>query len=129
MPEKVRKGPAGTPFLRRYKVTGGNISRGYGVKRGSNDDEVVIADANADGLGILAETTNQDNMGDVCEHGECVAIAGAAITQGQWLKFDASGKVVPSAGEDQPNIGRAKSSATADGDEVLVFVLQSKKRS
>ena len=129
MAEKVRKGPHGTPQTAPYKVTGGNISRGFGVKRGSADDEVVIADANADGLGILAETTLQNKIGDVVEFGECVAIAGAAITQGAWLKFDAAGKVVTSAGEDQPNIGRAKTSATGDGDEVLVFVQPSKKRS
>jgi hypothetical protein len=127
---KASKGPTGFNLKRTFKVVAAaGITRGFAAIKGTNEDEADIAGAAAAGLGIMEETTLLNGYGAVVTHGECIAIAGGAVVQGDWVKTDASGKLVASAGEDTANMGRAMSGAAADGDEFVLFVNPVKKRS
>jgi hypothetical protein len=60
--------------------------------------------------------------------GDGVAIAGAAIPFGTYVKVDAVGRPVPvvgTVGGGEQIVGRAESTASALGDEVVIFVLPS----
>jgi hypothetical protein len=129
MGAKATKGPVGTPHRRQFKITGGNVGRGIAVIAGSAQDEVAISGAAGLAIGICEEATLQDKQGSVVLHGECIAIAGGVVAQFDWVKADAAGKLVASAGEDTANVGRAMSAAAADTDEFVLFVNPVKKRS
>jgi hypothetical protein len=119
-------GPVGFQSLKTYPADA-QILRGYGVKVGAVEGSCAqVAVAGARGIGIAAETTaNAGDPASVVRHGDAVAIAGSAATQGQYAKFNAAGQVIPvtgTAGGGEEIIGRFESNPTQAGDECVIFV-------
>jgi hypothetical protein len=122
--------PVGEVKARTYRVEGSALTRGYAVIQGTADDQCKLAGADAAALGIVAESvTTVGRPVNIVQEGETIAIAGDVVAAGQWVKVGTGGKLVPSAGEDKHNIGRARTSAAADTDEFVLDVLEVKKRS
>lgn len=127
---KATMGPVGTPHRRTYRAEAA-LTRGYACMQGTAEDQAkAVTGATVACLGIVEES--QATVGravSIVLFGECIGIAGGTVNPGDWVKNDAAGKLVASAGEDTENIGRAISAAAADGDEFVLFVLPVKKRS
>lgn len=103
------------------------VQRGYGVTIAgvSLGSCAAINAAGQRGVGICSADTAAGTPVVVGRFGDQVAFAGAAFQPGVYLKFDAAGRVVAvagGAGSGEEVIGRAESSSTALGDEVVVFV-------
>jgi hypothetical protein len=127
---KATRGPKGTPFLNTYRAQSSALTRGYAVKQGTADDQCILAGAAEEAIGIVAESALENALVPVVQDGECIAIAGTGgVAAGNWVKVEAGGKLVASAGEDTANIGRARTTAAADGDEFVLAVKEVKKRS
>ena len=127
---KATRGPIGTPRIRTYRAQSSVLTRGYAVKQGTADDQCVLAGAAEEAIGIVAESVLEDALVGIVQDGETIAIVGTGgITAGAWVKVEAGGKLVASAGEDTANIGRARTTATTDGDEFVLDVKEVKKRS
>jgi len=120
--------PAGAIVVTRLAQSSA-ILRGYAVKQGTLDNQVVLAGSAEEARGIAQEGAAENAVIPVVVFGPCIGIAGNAITPGAFLKVDTGGDLVVSAGEDTANIGWALSHADAAGDEVVMFVLPVKKRS
>jgi hypothetical protein len=129
MGDKATRGPLGDARLSTVVVEGAQITRGFAVKKGTAENGVVVAGAGEAALGIMQETTDVGKIGPMVYGGTCIAIAGAAVTAGAWLKSDGSGKLIPTAAEDSNVVARAMSDADADGDEVMVEVRPILKKS
>lgn len=125
-------GPSGSTNLKTRVAETANMARGYPVKQGVNDGGVgSITVLGARAVGVQQEATV--NIGDavlVVESGETIAIAGAAVVAGNYVKADATGRLIPvtgTAGGGEEVIGRAVSSqATVGGEfvvEVKIFIL------
>lgn len=119
-------GPVGYINLKTY-VAEAAVLRGHGVRVGAVEGgATAVAAAGAQGIGIAAE--DQATVGSalgVVRQGDTVAIAGAAATQGQLAKFDATGRVIPvvkGAGTSEEVIGRFESSPAAADDECVIYV-------
>lgn len=114
-----------------FQANGANQGRGLAVVQGGSGDNyaATAASANVVCLGIQNEASVA--AGDpisVTELGDAIAIAGAAITAGAYVKCTATGQLIPitgTAGDGENIVGRAKSSASAQGDEFMIFVLPS----
>lgn len=130
MADKAKMGVVSGAIKQTFRAEGGALTRGFGVIKGTADDQALIAGAAALTLGVVAETAGAAGLPvSVVLFGPAIGIAGAAITAGSFVKTDAAGKFVPSAGEDTANSGWALSSADADTDEFVIFVQPVKKRS
>lgn len=109
---------------RTYQAGVVNILRGYALVQGAADSQVVLATAaNAPVFAIAEDSTA--NVGDPVSailDREAVAIAGAAVAAGQWVISDATARLVPTAASGDNIVGRALSSATAAGDEFVIFL-------
>lgn len=126
---KATRGPVGTPLIRTYRAQSSALTRGYAVKQGTADDQCVLASTAEEAIGIVAESALEGALVGIVQDGECIAIAGTGgVTAGAWVKVESGGKLVISAGEDTANIGRARTTAEADGEFVLA-VKEVKKRS
>lgn len=119
-------GPVGPVNAKTYP-TEAAVSRGYGVKVGAAEgNATAVAAAGAQGIGIALE--DQLVVGGplaVARHGDTVAIAGSAATQGEYAKFNAAGQVIPvvrGATTTEEVIGRFESNPTQAGDECIIFV-------
>lgn len=114
-----------------FRAEGGGLTRGFGVIKGTADDQVKVPTGVAQRPeGVVSETVA--NAGDavvLVQFGECVAIAGGAVARGDRVKMDANGKWVTSAAEDVESGGIARSTAAADGDEFVIFFTPAHKRS
>jgi hypothetical protein len=111
-----------------YIAQNANQGRGLAVVQGgSGDDYAVTASAaNAVCLGVQEESSY--NAGDsisVIDLGEAIAIAGAAVNAGQFVKCNAIGQFIPVTATGDSIVGQAKSSATNAGDEFVLLVLPS----
>jgi len=107
-----------------------NAAQGRGlavVQGGSGDDyAATAAAANAVCLGVQEEASA--NAGDsisVIDLGEAIAIAGAAVNAGQFVKCTATGQFIPITTVGDNIVGQAKSSAALQGDEFVINVLPS----
>jgi len=118
-------GPQGHSSLKSYPAESA-LTRGYGAKVGALEGNcTAITAAGAAGIGIVSESCAQGDNAAITRLGDSVAIAGAAATQGQWAKFDATGRVIPvakAAGTTEEVVGRFESSPTAANDECIIFV-------
>jgi hypothetical protein len=118
-------GPVGPVNLKTYPADAA-ITRGHGVKVGATEGSAAaVAAAGAAGIGIATEDAAAGEPLAVARSGDAVAIAGSAATQGQWAKFDGTGRVIPvvkGAGTAEEVIGRFESSPAAADDECIVFV-------
>ncbi len=117
---------------------GGTINVGRCVKI-SADNTVVQCTAATDGaIGIAKRSmrdtpglTGSDNTiaalaGEGCEVFTTGAIApaitGAAVTAGNWVTSDATGKVIPAAGATTRPVGYAREGAAAANIEIQITV-------
>lgn len=128
---KASMAPIGDPHKRTYRAEGGALTRGYGVMQGTAADQAKApTGAAVEVLGVVDE--NVAAAGDpasVILHGECIAIAGAAISAGDRVKIMANGKWEPGNSADVATGGKALCAAAADGDEFVMFVQPLNKRS
>jgi hypothetical protein len=129
---KATQGPVtDLQHKRSFRGEGGAIPRGYGVMAGTADDQVKLpTGAAVRTVGAAQEATAA--AGDILPvviAGECIGIAGAAITRGDRLKVMASGKWEPGNAADVETGGVAMTTAAADGDEFVLFVQAIQKRS
>jgi predicted ribosome-associated RNA-binding protein Tma20 len=122
-----KKGPIGDPQTRPYITGVANVKRGLAVKKGADDSHVVIADANAVCIGLVAEDSPLLAAGDVVSvvtAGETVAQIGAAVAADQFLKSDANGKLIPVAATGDNAIAQAISGNANAGDWITVRVVR-----
>lgn len=118
-------------FVDTYLAQGAAQGRGLAlVQGGSGDNYLATASvANSIVAGVQAEAST--SAGDpiaVVQLGDAIAIAGAAVAAGQYVKTNAAGQFIPitgTAGDGENIAGRAKSSATNAGDEFVLFILPS----
>jgi hypothetical protein len=119
--------PAGGSFRRSFTAESAGLQRGYGVTQGAADGGVAaIAAANTRIKGVLNRpTVNVGDPANVTTLGEEIAIAGAAITAGQLVTTDNTGRFVPiagAAGSGREIAGEARSSQPTVGGEFVIFV-------
>src|SRR3954470_23318820 len=113
-------GPNGFQSKRTYLVQTAGLTRGFGVKQGTDDNQVVVADAAAKVMGVVDES--QATVGapvSIVNFGECIGIAGAAFNAGDELKTDAAGKFIAANAADVETVGRAITGAAALDDEFV----------
>lgn len=86
---------------------------------------VQVSAANAPSIGIADIPGTAGTPVRVTRAGDTPATAGGVITAGQYVKTDASGKLVAvtgTAGDGENIVGRAESAAAASGDNFVLFV-------
>jgi hypothetical protein len=114
-----------------FQAQNANQGRGLALVQGGSGDNYLAtaAAAGAQCIGVQSEASAYAGDPITCvELGEAIAIAGAAVNAGQYVKTNAAGQLIPvtgTAGDGEQIVGRAKSSAEAAGDEFVVFVLPS----
>jgi hypothetical protein len=75
-------------------------------------------------LGFTTLAVANGGRASVAVLGTAIATAGAAITAGALLEVDGTvGKVITHAGGGNKEVGRALTSAAADGDQIEVLIL------
>lgn len=116
------RGPVGTPRIRSFSLPAGTVA-GTPVKQGADDNTVALAGVGDTAFGVTAETDLVNKgFGGIVVEGETIALAGAAITGGQWVKADATNRLIPATVSGDKVLGRAVSTAAAAGDEFVVDV-------
>jgi hypothetical protein len=126
---KATMGPVSGADLRTYRGQGGALTRGTAIMAGTADDQVKApTGAGVRCEGIVEETTLA--AGDpvrVVRTGECIAIAGGVVARGDFVKIGGTnGRQVTTTTANDELVGRAVSSAAADGDEFVLEVFQGK---
>jgi len=103
-------------------------ARGLAVIQGGSGDDyaATAAAANAVCLGVQDEASVSagDPIG-VVDLGDAVAIAGAAVAAGNFVKCTATGQFIPITTAGDNIVGQAKSSAALQGDEFILCVMPS----
>lgn len=127
MGSKATMGPTGNRVERTYRAEGGTLTRGMAVIPGTAEDQVkapaVVATGNLKVVGIVAEEVAAGAPVRVVTHGECIAIAAAAVNHGDALKTTAAaGKSEPTTTDNDGIYGHAVSDAAADTDEFVIMV-------
>ncbi len=125
-------GITGQNFTETYRGEGGaagSLLSGTAVIHGTADDQAKApAAANDPAIGILAkdEEGGTDRLLEVITGGMVKAIAGAAVSVGDYLKVGGTNgrliAVVEAITTKEQVIARARSAAAADGDEIDAFV-------
>jgi hypothetical protein len=116
-------GVIGSPRSRTYQAQTANMGRGLIAAQGATDTQVAVSGANAEGIGIVQESTL--SIGDpisITLEGEAYAVIGAPVNAGQYVISDASGRAVPSTAVGDNIVGRAISSGSAANDEIVIYV-------
>lgn len=112
-------------WVRTFTAETAGLTKGYGVIQGSNVGGCKAPTAaNQKPVGLLVESTV--NVGDaaaVIEVGEGIAIAGAAIGGGQFVKLGSDGRWNPITAPNDAISGYALSPAAQAGDEFVMVVL------
>lgn len=93
------------------------------VKLGANVNEVVLAGANEEAIGILQNTPTAGKAASVRLAGTSKVKASAAIAKGAAVVAAANGKVVTAGVQPQNILGLALEAAAADGD-IIEMVLR-----
>jgi len=126
--------PIGTPHRRTYRAEGTltYVTRGRGVMQGTADDQCKVPTGGAVRcLGVVEESPAA--VGDpvsVVTLGEVIAISGqTALVAGLPVKVEAEGDFISCAAADVECVGYAVTTAAADGDEFVMFVLPILKKS
>lgn len=119
-------GPVGITNPKTYGAESG-LTRGYAAQKGVKDGNVTaVTGAGQRAFGIVAETVSSGEAATVVRFGDALAIAGGTVAYGDYVKVDATGKLVTIAGTaGEEIVGRAESAAAASGNEFIVFVLPS----
>lgn len=127
---KATDGPMGTQQVRTYRAEGGALTRGYGVQQGTASDQAKLSGAATRVLGVAGETAAAvDDPAAIVMLGETVAVAGAQVNAGDYVKTDTAGKWIPGNAADVETGGKALTGAAGDGDEFILFVNPNQKRS
>ncbi|MDR3797969.1 MAG: hypothetical protein P4K93_07440 [Terracidiphilus sp.] len=124
-------GPVGIPEIRTRMAETAGILRGLAVAQGVADGGgKLITVLNTRVVGVAGDVpVGGTAVGDafpVVQGGETVAIAGAVIAAGQYVKADATSRFIPAVGASgtgEEIAGRAQSSAAVVGDEFIIDVL------
>jgi hypothetical protein len=120
------KGVVGSPAKRSYHAGAASMTRGLAVVRGADDEHVAIAGANVSVLGFVEESTvSAEDPISIVEGGGFIAKIGAAITAGQALITDSSGRLVPTAAAGDQIVAQALSSGANANDYIVAKVMQS----
>ena len=123
----LTQGPVSGP-VKTY-IADGPIAAGTAVVFGAQAGHVIAASvAGAVVAGIADQTVTAGQPVRVTRQGDTTAIAGGAITHGQYVKSDASGHLVAvtgTSGDGENIIGRAESDTVNVGDQLVVFVAPS----
>lgn len=106
-----------------YKADGA-ITKYRVVVAGTADGEVAQGSTAGTVVpwGVAAGTAADDGMVDVHVGGTAKACAGAAITKGAKVTFDANGKVIAATAATEHILGFAEKAAAADGDLIPVRI-------
>jgi hypothetical protein len=123
-------GPVGIPAIRTRVAETAAILRGLAVAQGAADNGGrLVTVLNTRVVGIAGDVpvagTNVGDAFPVVQDGETVAIAGAVIAAGQYVKADATSRFIPAVGASgtgEEIAGRAQSSAAVIGDEFIIDV-------
>ncbi len=86
----------------------------HAVKCDSGSRTVTISGAGEQALGILLNIPGNGSLADVSVSGFAKAKSGGTITQGEFLKVDAAGKLVPVSTDKDFYIARALENAVAN---------------
>lgn len=121
-------GPVGIPAIRTRIAETAGLLRGYAVGQGAADEGgKLITVAGARVIAVVGDVPNAGPaVGDAfpgVEGGETVAVCGAVVSAGQYVKADATSRFVPAvgaAGSGEEVAGRAQSSTLAAGDEFII---------
>jgi hypothetical protein len=111
-----------------YQAQNAGQTRGLALVQGGSGDNylAVAAAANVQCRGVQEESSVNAGDSIACiELGDGIAIAGAAIAAGQYVKNTANGQFIPVTTAADNIVGYAKSSAALQGDEFVIFVLPS----
>jgi predicted RecA/RadA family phage recombinase len=112
-------------FKDSYQAQNASQGRGLALVQGSSGDDYLATASVANSIVIGVQEEASGDAGDpisCIQLGDAVAIAGAAINAGQFVKCTANGQFVPVTSEADNIAGRAKSSASTQGDEFILFV-------
>ena len=118
----------GLQSSRAYKLSldaEGDVTKHAAVIPGTADNEVAMPTAADQAtMGITECAAADGETVDVITHGPAIAVAGAAVAVNALVKIaGTSGKVITATpGSGVRCVGRALSSAAADGDYITVFV-------
>lgn len=93
----------------------------HAVKFDTTDGDVVVAGAGDVSLGILQNTPLHGELADIAVAGGSKAECGASVTQGQYLKPEAGGQLIPVASNNDHYIARALEDGD-DGDIISVII-------
>jgi hypothetical protein len=121
-------GAVGIPAIRTREAESAGILRGYAVAQGVADNGAkLVTVLNTRVIGVAGDVpvvgTSVGDAFPVVQDGETVAIAGAVIAAGQYVKADATSRFIPAvgaAGTGEEIAGRAQSSAAVAGDEFII---------
>jgi hypothetical protein len=122
--------PVGTPMKRTYRAEGATtaipLTRGYGVVKGTAEDQVKVpTGAGQRCIGVVEETVTTANAPvSIVMFGETIGISGqSTITPGMELLMDGDGKFTTAEGDAaNERAGRSVSSAALEDDEFVIFV-------
>ena len=115
-------GRGGSQFTHSFIAGEVMATRFSVVKIASTEGQVDLSDsAGEDCIGITQQIAAAGQSVSVCLFGISEAVAGAAITIGDKLQADGSGRVILAASSDNV-IGHALQTATAAGDEISMVV-------
>jgi hypothetical protein len=128
MPMSVEtRGPIGSPQTRAFTAASANMMRGMVAIFGADEFHAALAGAaNPVGIGIVEEDSPTLSVGDdvsVVMDGETPAIIGAAVAPGQFLKADATNRLIPAVAAGDNVIAFSLSQNENPGDWVTVRVL------
>jgi hypothetical protein len=121
-------GPIGGATIRTYRAEGGALVRGQALIQGTADDQVktpaAVATGNLKVVGIAVEAAAAaGDLVPVCVLGECIAIAGGAVTAQDICKAaTTNGRLTATSTDNDSVFGHAVSGAAADGDEFVLII-------
>lgn len=108
----------------RHNEGAATITRGHILKYGSTQDGCALATSSSDEFcGVSLEDMEGTTYGQVITRsvqigGKAMVISGDAISIGDRLTTDSSGRAIPATGTNQSVIGVAESAATGADEEV-----------
>jgi hypothetical protein len=108
-----------------YQAQNANQGRGLALVQGGSGDNYLATASTANVICRGVQDEASVNAGDpisCVELGDAIAIAGAAIASGVYVKCTATGQFIPITTAADNIVGMAKSSAAVAGDEFILSV-------
>jgi len=105
-------------------VAEATLTKRYAVKWGTAANGIIAPTAITDVVpGILVDSGVTGDHLSVCVFGEVQAIAGAAVSAGEWVGIDTTGRIVPAAATSYM-VGWAMEPVLAANSYVRIFVMK-----